>query len=121
VQNYINFWDQHGSTWHPHLNKPPAPIHPSAQLFNTLQDTKKELAEMLNCLQRHTCCVPGYCEHKKKLLVKYFAGLVIQNNAESKQNCLKIPEENFQNLTLVKMIPFSTLITLHLFWGGGQI
>lgn len=66
IQNYINFWDQHVSTWHPNLNQPPAPIHPSAQLFHTLQDTKKELAEMLNRLQRHTRCAPGYCERRKK-------------------------------------------------------
>jgi len=66
IQNYINFWDQHVSTWHPNLSQPPAQIHPSAQLFNTLQDTKKELAEMLNRLQHHTCCAPGYCECKNK-------------------------------------------------------
>ena len=45
---------------------PPAAIHPSAELFNSLQDTQKELAEMLNYLQRHTKCAPGYCEHRKK-------------------------------------------------------
>jgi hypothetical protein len=31
-----------------------------------LQDTEKELAEMLNHLQHHTKCEPGYCEQKKK-------------------------------------------------------
>ena len=31
-----------------------------------MQDTKKELAEILNCLQHHTKCAPGYCEQKKK-------------------------------------------------------
>src|ERR1700729_2228491 len=36
VQNYINFWDQHISTWHPDKHSPPAAIHPSARLFNTL-------------------------------------------------------------------------------------
>ena len=61
----MHFWDQHVSTWHPDQNCPPAAIHPSAWMFNTLQDTKKELAEMLNCLQCHTKCAPGYCEHKK--------------------------------------------------------
>ena len=66
VQNYINFWDQHISTWHPDKHCPPAAIHPSACLFNTLDDTKQELAEILNHLQRHTHCAPGYCERKKK-------------------------------------------------------
>ena len=65
VQNYINFWDQHISTWHPDTNCPPAAIHPSACIFNTLGDTKQELAEILNHLQCHTHCAPGYCERKK--------------------------------------------------------
>ena len=66
VQTFLHFLDQHVSTWHPDKKCPPAGIHPSAQLFNTLQDTKKELAEMLNHLQHHTKCAPGYCEWKKK-------------------------------------------------------
>ena len=66
VQNFVNFWDMHVSTWHPFKACPPAAIHPSAHLFPTLEDTKKELAEMLNRLQRHTYCKPGYCERKKK-------------------------------------------------------
>jgi ATP-dependent DNA helicase PIF1 len=66
VAAFIHFWDQHVSTWHPNKDCPPAAIHPSAQMFNTLQDTKKELAEMLNRFQRHTKCAPGYCERKKK-------------------------------------------------------
>src|ERR1700683_1875191 len=66
VATFINFWDQFVSTWHPDKDCPPAGIHPSAQLFNTLQDTKKKVAEMWNRLQRHTKCAPGYCEWKKK-------------------------------------------------------
>lgn len=66
VETFIHFWDQHVSTWHPEKICPPAAIHPSSQMFNTLQDTKKELAEILNRLQRHTKCAPGYCECKKK-------------------------------------------------------
>jgi hypothetical protein len=30
MQEFINFWDQHISTWHPEASTPPAPIHPSA-------------------------------------------------------------------------------------------
>ena len=66
VQAFLHFWDQHVSTWHPDKDCPPAAIDPSAELFNGLQDTKKELAEMLNHLQHHTKCAPGYCECKKK-------------------------------------------------------
>ncbi|TFK58500.1 hypothetical protein BDN72DRAFT_782015, partial [Pluteus cervinus] len=42
-------------------------MHPSARLFSTLQDTKQELAEMLNRVQRHTICKPGYCLRRRKL------------------------------------------------------
>ena len=66
IQNFINFWDNHVSTWHPFKACPPAAIHPSACLFQSLEDTKKELAEMLNRLQRHTYCKPGYCERSRK-------------------------------------------------------
>ena len=48
LQSFIDFWDKHVSTWHPDKNCPPAAVHPSAQEFATLQDTKKELAEILN-------------------------------------------------------------------------
>ena len=63
VEAFLHFWDQHVSTWHPEKDCPPAAIYPSAELFNGLQDTKKELAEMLNHLQCHIKCAPGYCEH----------------------------------------------------------
>ena len=43
VQTFLHFWDQHVSTWHPDKDCPPAGIHPSAQMFNTLQDTKKRV------------------------------------------------------------------------------
>jgi ATP-dependent DNA helicase PIF1 len=66
LQSFITFWDKHVSTWHPAKDCPPAAIHPSAQEFATLADTKKDLAEMLNRVQRHTKCAPGYCERKKK-------------------------------------------------------
>lgn len=66
LQSFIDFWDQHVSTWHPNLSCPPASIHPSAMLFNTLEDTKKELAECLNRFQRHTQCTPGYCQRRNK-------------------------------------------------------
>ena len=47
-------------------------IHPSAQLFSTLQDTKQELAEMLNRFQWHRKCQPGYCERQNKETKKTF-------------------------------------------------
>jgi hypothetical protein len=51
VQRFIAFWDPIVSTWHPHPPQPPAPIHPSARLWNTLTDSQQELAELLNRFQ----------------------------------------------------------------------
>jgi len=66
IARFLAFWDKYVSTWHPDKSVPPAAIHPSAQLFATLQDTKLELAEMLNCFQHHRKCQPGYCKRRKK-------------------------------------------------------
>ena len=65
IQQFIQYWDQIISTWHPDRHRPPAAIHPSAQLFPSLQDTITELAEMLNRFQRHDRCTPGYCERRR--------------------------------------------------------
>ena len=81
VQAFLHFWDQHVSTWHPDKDCPPAAIHRSAQLFNNLQDTKTELAEMLNQLQCHTKCAPGYCECRKKTHEQSFVDLGILKHA----------------------------------------
>jgi len=114
----MNFWDQHVLTWHPDKDCPPAGIHPSAQMFNTLDDTKKELAEMLNHLQWHTKCTPDYCE--RRAVEKSFVDLVILNNAKSIQNSQKILVENLLNSTHIRMMKFSTPIMLHSFWAGEQ-
>jgi hypothetical protein len=66
VQVFLYCCDQHVSTWHPDKNYPPDAIYPSIKLFNGLQATKKELAEMLSHLQHDTKCAPGYCEHGEK-------------------------------------------------------
>jgi len=98
VQNYINFWDQHISTWHPDKNCPPAAIHPSARLFNTLDDTKQELAEILNRLQRHTHCAPGYCERKKKSTGEIFCRFGYPKALRENSELAKDPGRDFAEL-----------------------
>ncbi|KZT34517.1 hypothetical protein SISSUDRAFT_1065241 [Sistotremastrum suecicum HHB10207 ss-3] len=66
IQTFVTYWNQHISAWNPDSNLPPAPYHPSARLFDTLQDTNTELTELLNRFQRHTRCTAGYCERKNK-------------------------------------------------------
>jgi hypothetical protein len=98
VQTFLHFWDQHVSTWHPDKNCPPAGIHPSAQLFNTLQDTKKELAEMLNRLQHHTKCAPGYCEWKKKGSGEIFCRFGYPKTCRDHSELSKDPGRDFVEL-----------------------
>jgi hypothetical protein len=98
VQTFLHFWDQHVSMWHPDKNCPPAGIHPSAQLFNTLQDTKKELAEMLNHLQHHTKCAPGYCERKKKGSGKIFCCFGYPKTCRDHSELSKDPGRDFVEL-----------------------
>jgi len=54
---------------------------------------KQELAEMLNRLQRHTKCAPGYCEHRKKDTGATFCRFVILKHAEIFQNFQKMQIE----------------------------
>ena len=98
VQNYINFWDQHISTWHPNKQCPPAAIHPSARLFNTLEDTKQELAEILNRLQCHTHCAPGYCERKKKSTGEIFCRFGYPKPLREHSELVKDPGRDFMEL-----------------------
>ena len=98
VQTFLHFWDQHVSTWHPDKDCPPAGIHPSAQMFNTLQDTKKELAEMLNRLQRHTKCAPGYCERKKKATGEIFCRFGYPKPCRDHSELSKDPGRDFMEL-----------------------
>ena len=98
VQNFLNFWDQHVSTWHPDLNCPAAAIHPSARLFDSLLDTKQELAEMLNHLQCHTKCAPGYCEQKRKSTGDIFCRFGYPKHCRDHSELSKDPGRDFVEL-----------------------
>ena len=47
-------------------NTPLLGQHPCNLERNTLQNTKEELADILNWVERHTKCMPGYCRVKRK-------------------------------------------------------
>jgi hypothetical protein len=66
VATFVNYWDPIISAVNPDQHCPPAVVHPSAQKFDDLQDTKRELAQLLNRFQRHTKHAPGYCLRKDK-------------------------------------------------------
>lgn len=54
------------STMHPDLNEPKGPVHPSRIKVSDLSDGTKDLAQLLNRVQRHTRCTEGYCLRKNK-------------------------------------------------------
>ena len=73
-------------------------LHSFAQMFNTLQDTKEELAEMLNRLQHHTKCAPDYCERKKKATGEIFCRFGYPKPCRDHSELSKDPGRDFMEL-----------------------
>lgn len=48
-------------------NTPLIGVHPCNRERSTLQNNKAELAEILNWVERHTKCMPGYCQVKRSV------------------------------------------------------
>ena len=71
MDDFVAFWDTKISAANPFPredeNTPLLGQHPCNKDRNTLQNTKEELAEMLNWVERHTKCMPGYCKVKQKV------------------------------------------------------
>ncbi|KAK3909608.1 ATP-dependent DNA helicase pfh1 [Frankliniella fusca] len=66
ILQIANYFEQYICTTHPDINCPPAPIHPSRLRLAEIIDIKKDLAELLNRVQRHTKCSEAYCLRKNK-------------------------------------------------------
>lgn len=70
MNEFVTYWDKHITAWNPSLPAPNAPrsgTHPCSVPYGNLHGTKAELADLLNWVQRHTECKPGYCEVKRKV------------------------------------------------------
>lgn len=68
-QKIIDYFDELICTNHPNLNAPRAPIHPSRIELENVIDLDRDLAELLNNVQKHTKHTAGYCykmNHKTK-------------------------------------------------------
>lgn len=73
IEAFLRFWEPKVSAWHPSPGPgaphgpgvPAAAQHPSSRTFESLLYTQLELAEMINRVQRHTQCKPGYCLKKR--------------------------------------------------------
>ncbi len=65
IQNFISFWDPIVSTWNPDMHAF-SHQHASSLSYTSLEDTQKELAELLNRVQRHSKCPSSYCSRRNK-------------------------------------------------------
>ena len=71
IRRFVSFWEQIITAINPFPrvdeNAPLMGQHPCALRNDTLRDTKEELAELLNWVERHKICKPGYCQVKRKV------------------------------------------------------
>ena len=73
MQQFTEYWNQiltaSSPFWaFPHdENMPLLGEHPCSLERNTIQNTKQELADLVNWTERHTKCMPGYCLVKRKV------------------------------------------------------
>ena len=65
-QKVADYFDKLVSTIHPDMNEPKGPVHPSRIKLSEVDNRLKDLAQLLNRVQRHTRCMDGYCLRKKK-------------------------------------------------------
>ena len=66
LMEIVDYFEQFISTTHPDINCPPAPVHTSRMRLSQVLDVNKDLAELLNRVQRHTKCSEEYCLRKNK-------------------------------------------------------
>lgn len=65
VQEFLDFWSTRVSTINPGEHIPPHPKHPSAHSSQEITFHFKDLAQLLNRVQRHTKCT-AYCLRRPK-------------------------------------------------------
>ena len=66
VAAFVEFWNPLVSAWNPSQNEPKAPVHPSARDPLEMKYSLRDLAQLLNRVQRHTTCTPSYCLRRPK-------------------------------------------------------
>lgn len=66
LEEYLSYWGKLVSAKNSDSGLSPAPVHPCSRLFRTRHNNRQELAEVVNCCQRHTKCNRAYCLRKQK-------------------------------------------------------
>jgi hypothetical protein len=71
MEQFKTFWDRIITAVNPFPEEDPnTPLlgqNPCNLERDSLSNTKQELSDLLNWVQRHTKCVPGYCQVKQKV------------------------------------------------------
>ena len=71
MRDFVSFWARLVTATNPFprvdTNVPLMGQHPCRLPNNSLQDTKEELSELLNWVERHKICRPGYCQVKRNV------------------------------------------------------
>src|ERR1700761_5174213 len=71
MERFRDYWDKIVTAFNPFPrqdeNTPLVGRHPCSLDRDSAQNTKTELAELLNWVERHTKCLPGYCQVKRKV------------------------------------------------------
>ncbi|KAE8738449.1 hypothetical protein FOCC_FOCC016072 [Frankliniella occidentalis] len=65
-QEIADYFDKFISTTHPDIHCPKGPIYPCRKRLSEVVDLEKDLAELLNRVQRHTEHRDGYCMRTNK-------------------------------------------------------
>lgn len=66
LAEFLEFWSPLAIAINPAGGIPPAALNPCSRPFDQRKNTMKELAELLNRVQRHTKCTTAYCLRKTK-------------------------------------------------------
>lgn len=71
LKEFVDYWSRLISAVNPFPrqdeNTPLVGRHPCNKEMGNMLDTKEELAELLNWVERHTKCMEGYCKVKRKV------------------------------------------------------
>ena len=65
IIKFLDFWDPLVTAWNPSKDEPPPPLHPSAKSPLCMNYSLRELAQLVNRVQRHTKCT-SYCLRRPK-------------------------------------------------------
>ncbi|KAK3917521.1 ATP-dependent DNA helicase [Frankliniella fusca] len=93
-QNIVQFYDKLISTFHPNINERKPIVHPCQVKMSEVQDPTKDLAQLLNRVQRHSIHKESYCLRRNKRTKKIECRFQFPKNLEVSSTYRINPETN---------------------------